>query len=157
MKTEIDKMKKIVFSKLWEYNAYYKVGSIRLQYKRFGRVCMNKKWGNCERSLQKLKGIINFNPLRKRSILPNQLNKRGHYNNYWKIVGSEMSIKVGKSKKTLDILNWVWSSPINNGLNLTKIHENAISRNYVTQEFHFRLMEFTLLQCGVKSNLPKFF
>jgi hypothetical protein len=37
------------------------------------------------------------------------------------------------------------------------IHVNAISRDDVTQEFHFRLMEFTLLQFGVKFNLLKFF
>jgi hypothetical protein len=68
-----------------------------------------------------------------------------------------MSIKVGKSKKTLDILNKRWNSLINNGLNLARIHVNAISRDDVTQEFHFRLMEFTLLQFGLKSNLSKLF
>ncbi len=58
---KIDKMKKIVFSKLWKYSTYYKVGSVRLQNKRFKRVYMNQKWGSHERSLQKLKGIISFN------------------------------------------------------------------------------------------------
>ncbi len=113
---------------------------------------MNQEWGSCERNFQKLKGIINFNSPRKRLIFLSQLNKRGHY---WKIVGNVMLIKVGKSKKTLDILNKSWNSPINNGLNLARIHVNAISRDDVTQEFHFRLMEFTLLQFGLKSNLLK--
>jgi hypothetical protein len=45
MKMETDKMKKIVFSKLWEYNTYRKVESIYLQNKRFGRVYVNKKNG----------------------------------------------------------------------------------------------------------------
>jgi hypothetical protein len=36
-----------------------------------------------------------------------------------------------------------------------KIHVNVISRNDVTQEFHFKLMEFSLFQFGIKFNLPK--
>jgi hypothetical protein len=70
-------------------------------------------------------------------------------------MGNETSIKVDKSKKTLNIPNISWNSLINNGLNFMKIHVNAISRNDVTQEFHFKLIEFTLLQFGVKSNLLK--
>ncbi len=31
-------MKKIIFSKLWEHDTYFKVNNIRLQDKRFGRV-----------------------------------------------------------------------------------------------------------------------
>ncbi len=67
-----------------------------------------------------------------------------------------MSIKVGKSKETLNIPNKSYSSSINNGLNFMKIDANAISKDNITQEFHFRLMEFTFLQFGVKSNLLKF-
>jgi hypothetical protein len=37
---------------------------------------------------------------KKKVIFFSQPSERGHY---WKIVGNEMSIKVGKSKKTLDI------------------------------------------------------
>jgi hypothetical protein len=66
-----------------------------------------------------------------------------------------MLIKVGKFKKTLNIPNRSWNSLINNGLDFTNIHVNAISKDDITQEFHFRLIEFTLLQFGVKSNLPK--
>jgi hypothetical protein len=40
-------------------------------------------------------------------ILLSQLNKRGHY---WRTVGNETLIKIGKSNKTLDILNKSWSS-----------------------------------------------
>ncbi len=54
----IDMMKKIVFSKLWKYNAYYKVRNIHLQNKGFGRVYMNKKCGSCEKKIQRLKDII---------------------------------------------------------------------------------------------------
>jgi len=39
-------------------------------------------------------------------------------------------------------------------MNLMKIHANAISRDDVTKEFHFRLMKFTL-QFGLKFNFPK--
>jgi hypothetical protein len=70
-----------------------------------------------------LKDISNFNSPRKMLIFHSQLNKRGHC---WGIVKNEMSIKVGKSNKTLDILNKSWSSLINNGLKLIKIHANAI-------------------------------
>jgi hypothetical protein len=66
-------------------------------------------------------------------------------------VGNVTLIKIGKSKKALDILNISWSSPIN----LARIHANAISRDDATQEFHFRLIEFTFLQFGLKSNLLK--
>jgi hypothetical protein len=34
---------------------------------------------------------------------------------------------------------------------------NAISRDDVTQEFQFRLMEFTFFQFGTKFNFPKLF
>jgi hypothetical protein len=70
-------------------------------------------------------------------------------------MGNEKSIKVDKSKRTLNISNRSWRSPINNGLNFTRIRVNAIFRDDVTQEFHFKLMEFTLFQFGVKSNLSK--
>ncbi len=57
----------------------------------------------------------------------------------------------------MNILNKSWSSLINNDPNFTRIHVNAIFGDDVTQKFHFRLMEFTILQFGVKSNLPKLF
>jgi hypothetical protein len=41
MRIEMNKMKNIIFSKLWEHDTYYKVGNICLQDKRFGRVYMN--------------------------------------------------------------------------------------------------------------------
>jgi len=41
-------------------------------------------------------------------------------------------------------------------VNIARIHANAISKDDVMQDFHFRLMEFTFLQFGVKSNLSKF-
>jgi hypothetical protein len=140
---ETNTMKFFAFSKLWEYGAYCKVKSTCLQDKRSGRAYMNQEWGSHERSFQILKKIINFNSPRKKLILLNQSNKKGHY---WRIVGNEISIKVGKSKKRLNILNKNYSSPINNGLNLMKIHVNVISINDITQEFHFKLIEFTILQ-----------
>jgi hypothetical protein len=56
-----------------------------------------------------------------------------------------MPIEVGKSKKTLNITNKNWGSPVDNGLNLARIHANAISKDDVTKEFHFSLMKFTFL------------
>jgi hypothetical protein len=114
---------------------------------------MNQKWSRRERSFERLKGSIDFNSPRKMLILPSELNNRRHY---WRIIGNETPIKVSKSKKTLDILNKNWSSPINNGLNLTRIHANVVSKDDVTQEFHFRLMEFTFLQLVIKSNSYNF-
>jgi len=70
-------------------------------------------------------------------------------------VGNETSIKVDKSKKTLNIPNRDRSSPINNGLNFMKIHVNTISKDDVTEKFNLKLMEFTLLQFGIKSHLSK--
>jgi hypothetical protein len=58
---------------------------------------------------------------------------------------NEMSIQVRKSKKTLNITNKNWGSPVDNGLNLAKIHANVISKDDVTKEFHFGLMKFTFL------------
>jgi hypothetical protein len=71
------------------------------------------------------------------------MRKRGHYHG---IVCNESLTKNGKPKKTLSILNINWGSPTHNGLNPTRVHVNAIFRNNITQEFHFRLMESTLLQ-----------
>jgi hypothetical protein len=44
-----------------------------------------------------------------------------------------MLIKVGKSKKPLDISNKSSNNPFGNGLNLMKIHVNAISKDDITQ------------------------
>jgi hypothetical protein len=52
-------------------------------------------------------------------------------------VGNETLIEIGKSKKTLNITNRSWGSLVDNGLNLAKIHVNAISRDDVAKEFHF--------------------
>jgi hypothetical protein len=60
-------------------------------------------------------------------------------------MGNETLIKVDKSKKTLDISNRNWSSPIIHGLNFMRIHAHAFSKDDVTQEFHLKLIEFTLL------------
>jgi hypothetical protein len=67
-------------------------------------------------------------------------------------MGNETLINIGKSKKAFDILNKSWSNLINNGLNFARIHANAIFRDGITQEFHFKLMEFTLFQFGIESN-----
>ncbi len=37
-RTEANRMKKIIFSKLWEHNNYPKINNVHLQDKRFGRV-----------------------------------------------------------------------------------------------------------------------
>jgi len=61
---------------------------------------MNKKCGNCEGELQKLKGIFNFNSLKKMLIIPSKMNKRGHH---LEIMCNELPIEIGKPKKTLNI------------------------------------------------------
>jgi hypothetical protein len=80
------------------------------------------------------------------------MNKRNHYH---KIVGNETSIEIGKSKKTLNITNRSWGSLVDNGLNLAKIHVNAIFRDDVAKEFHFGLMKFTFFQLDIKFDFPK--
>jgi len=69
----------------------------------------------------------------------------------------ESPIKIGELKKTLNIPNKSWGSPIHNGLNLMKIHVNAISKNNITQEFHLKLIESTLFQFNIKTNFLKLF
>ncbi len=53
----------------------------------------------------------------------------GHYH---EIMCNETLIKVGKSKKIVNIMNRIWDNPIFNGLNLAWIHANALSKNDVT-------------------------
>jgi hypothetical protein len=102
-----------------------------------------KVWkGSHEGGLQRLKGIFNFNSLKKRLILLKQMNKRGHYCG---TMCNESSIKIGEPKKTLNILNKSWGSPIHNGLNLMRVHANTISKNIIIQKFHLKLMEPTFL------------
>jgi len=74
------------------------------------------------------------------------MDKRNHYH---KIVGNETLIEIGKSKKTLNITNRRWGSVVENGLNLAKIHVNAISRDDVAKKFHFGLMKFTFFQFSI--------
>jgi hypothetical protein len=62
-----------------------------------------------------------------------------------------------RAHDTLDISNRNYSSLINNGLILINIHVNVIFRDEITQEYHFRLMEFTLFQFVIKSNFLKLF
>jgi hypothetical protein len=134
VRMKVDRMKKIIFSKLWEYDIYYKVESVHLQDKRFGRVFVNQKWGSHEIILQRLKNIIDFNSPVKRLILFCQTSKKGHH---WKISGNEMLIKVSKSDKTLDILNKNYISLMNNGLTLwgsmwMPSLEMAWSKNFIS-------------------------
>jgi hypothetical protein len=69
------------------------------------------------------------------------VNERSHYR---KII-----------KKTLNFTNKSWGNPIHNGLDLTRIHVNAISKDNIPKEFTFGLMEFTFFQLNVKSNFFK--
>ncbi len=61
-RTKNNRMKKIVFSKLWEHDAYYKVESVHFQNKRFGRVYTNQEWRSGERSFQRLKKLLILTP-----------------------------------------------------------------------------------------------
>ncbi len=112
------------------------------------------KVGQLWKKIQSLEGIFCFNSPWKRLILLNQTNKRIYY---CKIVSNESLIKVGKFKKTLKILNRSESNLINNGLGLTRVHANTISKDVVAQESHFRLMEFTFFQLGIMSDFSKLF
>jgi hypothetical protein len=49
-----------------------------------------------------------------------------------------------------------WGNPIHNGLDLEKIHANAIYRYNISKEFHFNLMEFAIFQLRIKSKFSKF-
>jgi len=77
------------------------------------------------------------------------VNERVHYHG---IMCNEALIKVGESKKTLNIMNKIWGNPIHNGLDLMRIHAYIIFRNNIFKEFHFDFMEFTFLQFNIKSN-----
>ncbi len=99
---------------------------------------MNQKWGSCEKCLQILKCIFSFNSLGKRLILPSQMSKRGHSR---EIMCNESLIKISEPKEALNILNSNQGSPIHNGLNVTRAHMNAISKNNIAQEFHIILMD----------------
>ncbi len=79
------------------------------------------------------------------------MSKRGHYHG---IMCSEMSIEVGKSKKTLNITNRSWDSPFHNGLYFMKIYMGAISKDYVPKGFYVDFMKFTFLQFGVNFDSP---
>jgi len=70
---------------------------------------------------------------------------------------NELLIEMGEPKKTLNIVNKSWGSPIHNGLNLMKAHANAISKTNITPEFHLKLMESTLLQFGIHINFLELF
>ncbi len=48
-----------------------------------------------------------------------------------------------------------WGNPIHNGLDLERIHVNAISRYNISKEFHFNLMEFSFFQLRVKCEFVK--
>jgi hypothetical protein len=65
---------------------------------------------------------------------------------------NEALIKDDEFKKTLNIMNRSWGNPIHNGLNLKRIHVNAISRNNILEKFHFNLIEFAFPQLNVESN-----
>ncbi len=79
------------------------------------------------------------------------MSKRGHYHG---IMCSEMSIKVGKSKKTLNITNKSWGSPFHNGFYFMKIYMGTISKDYVPKGLCVDLMKFTFFQFGVKFDSP---
>jgi hypothetical protein len=36
-------------------------------------------------------------------------------------------------------------------MNLLQVHRKALSKDYITQEFHLRLMEYALLQFGIEA------
>jgi hypothetical protein len=67
----------------------------------------------------------------------------------------EVLIEVFKSKKALNIMKKSWGNPIHDGLDLERIHVNAISRYNISKEFHFNLMEFAFFQLRIKSNFSK--
>ncbi len=85
-------------------------------------------------------------------ILLNYASERGHYH---AIMCNETLIKVGKFKKTLNIMNRSWGKPIHNGLDLMRIHANATFRNNILEEFHFSLTKFAFLQLNIESNFFK--
>jgi hypothetical protein len=80
------------------------------------------------------------------------MSKRGHDCG---VVCNQMSIKISKPKKTLNVMDRSWGSPIHNGLNLMIVHVYTIFRIDVAKEFHFSLMKFTFFQLGIKSNFPE--
>jgi hypothetical protein len=49
-------------------------------------------------------------------------------------------------------MNKSWGSPVHNGLNLARIHADAIFIIDVAEEFHFSLMKFAFFQLGIRSN-----
>ncbi len=142
-------MKKVIVSKLWKYNNYYEAKNVHLQNKWSRKVYMNQKWGSCERSFQRLKSTLCLRTLNKSLILLNSTNEKDHYHG---IMCNETPIEINESKKTLNIMNKTYNNEIHNGLDLTKIHLNAISKNNVLEETHFNLMESTFFQLCIKSN-----
>jgi hypothetical protein len=77
------------------------------------------------------------------------VNEKAHYHG---IMCHDLLIKVGESKKILNIVNKIWGNPIYNGLDLMRIHAYIIFKNNIFKEFHFDFMEFTFLQFSIKSN-----
>ncbi len=76
MRMEANKMKKIFFFKLWEYNIYYKFSSLHLQNKMFGRVYMNQEWAIMKKTFKDWKALSVSTPQEKDwSFLVNWIKK----------------------------------------------------------------------------------
>ncbi len=141
-------MKKVIISKLWKYNTYYEAKNVHLQNKWSKRVYMNQKWGSVKEAFKDYKAHFALGPgIKVWSFWIHQ--KRDQYHG---IMCNETLIEVSESKKSLNIMNKTYSNAIHNGLDLTEIHLNAISKNNILEEFHFILMEYTVFQLCIKSN-----
>ncbi len=108
---------------------------------------MNQGWGSHERNLQRLKDSFIFYSPCKRLIFLKQMNPWGHYHG---TICNEMLVEFYKFKKTLNITDISWGNQIHNGLNLVRIHADAIFRVDVFKNFQFGLMKFTFFQFVVE-------
>jgi hypothetical protein len=76
MKMKVNKMNKIIFSKLWEHDAYYKIESVHLQNKRFGGSTWIKNGAVVKFFLKVWKALLASTPQEKCwSFLVNQIRK----------------------------------------------------------------------------------
>jgi len=149
MRTKVNKMNKIVFSKLWEHDAYCKIGNVHLQNKRFRGSTWIENGAIGKEAFKDWKTLLASTPQENYwSFLVNQI--RG----VTMIVGNEMSIKVGKF--FLKIIHFE-QNLVTQSIIMVRTLQGSMWMPFLEitwpKTFHFKLMKFTLLQFGVRSNL----
>lgn len=145
---ESDRMQQPICCLLGKHSPQCIIGGVCFNCKGQWWVHMDENRHRGKGMLQHIKGILGlWHPLKV--MFWDFVGKSSQWDHDMRKPCNELTIKIGKPKENLHIPKTCWRLPIQNSLNLCRVHGDPLASDNIAQELHMILIKATLFEVSI--------